>query len=250
MNWHSLGTADAIKIGASAAGVWGFLVTSGKFCKSRYTATLGKRRSVRKQLNRLAVGSTLAHVESLFGAPVFEQQIGTSTNTYVYTTAYAWVQVRHSAAKGIEAFAITVTHKWFRYSTKHLTWDGLPVKLGKSTFRDLPTEPDGRIVRVGANNFLYAESHYLGNPGNYQHFIFAHTNAGVGDLGYAHMDGYPIAEGFLSEYEQDAELRDHEGLAEAREKTVINTFSTGASFVHPTQIGFGADWGTVRALRD
>ncbi|MFE1841838.1 ETEC_3214 domain-containing protein [Streptomyces sviceus] len=110
MNWHSLGTADAIKIGASAAGVWGFLVTSGKFCKSRYTATLGKRRSVRKQLNQLAVGSTLAHVESLFGVPVFEQQIGTSTNTYVYTTAYAWVQVRHSAAKGIEAFAITVTH--------------------------------------------------------------------------------------------------------------------------------------------
>ncbi|MGW4674376.1 ETEC_3214 domain-containing protein [Streptomyces sp. NPDC004324] len=250
MNWHGLGTADAIKLGASAAGVWGFLVTAGKFSKSRYAATIGKKRQLRRQLNKLAIGSTLAHVESLFGAPVFEQKVGTSATTYVYKTAYAWVQVRHSASKGVEVFSITVAHRRFHYSTKHLTWDGLPVKLGKSTFKDISSDPDGRIVRVGANNFLYAESYYLGNPGNYQHFIFSHTNAGVGNLGYAHMDNYPVAEGFLSEEKRDEGLRDHEGLTEAREKTVINTFSTGASFLHPTQIGFGADWGTVRALRD
>ncbi|MFD5397887.1 ETEC_3214 domain-containing protein [Streptomyces sp. NPDC127097] len=250
MNWHGIGTADAIKLGASAAGVWGFLVATGKFCKSRYTATLGKRRRVREQLNQLAVGSTLAHVESLFGAPVFERKAGTDTSTYVYKTAYAWVQVQHTAAKGVEAFSITVARKRFRYSTKHLTWDGLPVKLGKSTFRDLPGVATGRIVRVGANNFLYAESYYLGNPGNYQHFIFSHSNAGVGTLGYAHMDGYPIAEGELTEDKQNEEVLNHEGLTEARAKTVINTFSTGASFLHPTQIGSGADWGTVRALRD
>ncbi|MFJ9628997.1 ETEC_3214 domain-containing protein [Streptomyces sp. NPDC101175] len=250
MNWHGLGTADAIKLGASAAGVWGFLVTTGKFSKSRYAATIGKKRQVRRQLNKLAVGSTLTYVESLFGAPVFEQKVTASVNTYVYKTKYAWIEVKHAPETGVSAFSITVSHKRFRYSTKHLTWDGLPVKLGKSTFQDLSSNPDGRVVRVGANKFLYAESHYLGNPGNYQHFIFSHTDAGVGNIGFVHMDDCPIAEGFLSEDDQDNELRDHKGLTEAREKTVINTFSTGASFLHPKQIGFGADWGTVRALRD
>ena len=52
------------------------------------------------------------------------------------------------------------------------------IKLGKSRFEALD-QPDKAAGWVGAHNLHYYEAYYLGNPGNYQTYVFSINDAGA-----------------------------------------------------------------------
>jgi hypothetical protein len=246
-----MGFDDAIGAGASAAAIGGALYASGTYAKTRYDATLGSRHLIAKKLNRLAVGTTRNYVESLFGVAVFEREVSSGVHYYVYRTPHAWVGIQHGP-QGVQSFSITVTDSKFRFSTESLTFGGVAISLGRSPFSAITDQADGRYITVGANRFTFAESFYFGNPGNYQHFVFSHSQAGCGDFTFAPLQAVntaiSIIEGDLSDDAPNNPLQNHAGLDDTRAEMTVNTIVTGASFLPAHQLGAGVDHSIVRAL--
>jgi hypothetical protein len=66
----------------------------------------------------------------------------------------------------------------------------MKIKIQSLKFTELQKfGPDGKRCVIGANRFGYSESFYFGNPGNYQHYILAHNDAGPGE--FVAPEGWP-----------------------------------------------------------
>lgn len=115
---------------------------------------------------------------------------------------------------------------------------------------------NGTRLAVGARRFGYAESFYFGNPGNYQSYLLAYNDAGVGEFSLPRL--LPsIATGDLLDKDQQAA---HSGPTEMDAKDaidfsrdlVINTVAVIDQFDSPDSvIGFvsvGVDADTVRKV--
>ncbi len=132
------------------------------------------------------------------------------------------------------------------------------LKLGKSTFADVVEEPSALFgwafrIQIGAHNHAYSERTYLGNPGNYQTFVWTASDA-------ARHGKFAFNRAVRQEIGSDewpapaTESLPWETLAETkrfREETVITTYTVihpGLALVNYPVERFGPHENDVRLL--
>ncbi|MCI0687504.1 MAG: hypothetical protein L0Y54_09750, partial [Sporichthyaceae bacterium] len=235
---EDLDFADVIGVLAAASAVALFLVAARKGAVALWRRTLGSRRDLVGQLDRLATGTTREYVEQLLGPPAFRRAVGADPFPgfveCVYRTPHAWVHILYDEEHGsVGVLSLTVDDPRFGYPGDRWTaCQETKIIVGKSRFAELPKEAEGRRYYFGANRGHYAESHYRGNPGFYQTFVFAWNDAGVGEVPIA----ADFAEGTLAAHLADTywtgedAAPDPQALALLRADTTINTLTVAAPF--------------------
>jgi hypothetical protein len=149
-----------------------------KFGWNPLSERLGRRRAQAKLLDQLACGSSVAYVESLFGAAQF-LSIEDDREQRTYQLPGGWVMVElHGNA--VIAFSITITKRRMRYSTKRLTFRFLKTDLGKSKYAEHGIGYDGERYWIGARRVGYQRTYAFGNPGGYQRYWLSYNMSGVG----------------------------------------------------------------------
>lgn len=251
--------ANAAQTAATILGGLAILVGAYKAVMAYLRRTVLSHRDLTRRLNQLACGTTAEYTDNILGPPAFRRSLGDGYEERIYRTKHAWVQtITRTADHATESFAITITDPRYTLRTHNLTGNMLDIRLGRAHFSDVPHDPDGYRITRGANRHGHAESHYYGNPGNYQTYVLAHNDAGSGPFHITADD--PLAgnwaAGRLSQ-EPDArpswEDQPPLWVQQAREHTAINTLliaaPTGGDQPKALTLGWiGADYGTVRVL--
>jgi hypothetical protein len=224
--------------------------------------TVLSRHDTRRKLNQMACGVAAEYVTGLFGPAAFRRALPevpghpADITELIYRTRHAWLQVllRNTDA-AVASFSVTVTDPRFRYRTRHLTNEQIDLRLGSARFSDLRHDPDGWVSRTGARRFAYAESHWFGNPGNYQPFVLSYNDAGAGHYEIPHHGGPVEHSGGRLRAENDYRPAPFEPLPSwlepARGQTTVNTLTVigaGAPRCLVRIAGVNAD--EVRTLRD
>ena len=212
--------ATTVALATGVAAVWTGV-------KARWRKTLGSRRSLAAQLNRLAAGTSLEYLTALLGVPAMRHDEENGMVVHIYSTRHAWVEVHLELRTGtVTGFAITVTDSKFHFSVETLTFGQFSIRLGKSTFSDIANDewgsPNSVRWSLGARSILYAEHYYRGNPGGYQNYVFAFNQLGVGTCGMDAPEPEPSYEdGKFTEPPTAPSSRPD--WSAARSKTTINT---------------------------
>lgn len=182
---HSGGQSWTTAIQTAVAVLTGAALLAGAYraTKAILQRTILSRRYLAARLNQLACGTTTEYTDSILGPPAFRRALPDDHEyeEHIYRTNHAWIQtIIRTTDKSVDAFAITVTDRRFAFRTRELTNNNLDIRLGHTRFSDIPDHPDGYRIWWGANRSLHAESHYFGNPGNYQIYVVARNDAGAG----------------------------------------------------------------------
>lgn len=222
-------------------------------CEHRPPANL-QPQSLEEVLTKLAAGVYVKIFDDLLGTPTFVNEYGgVQERIYVFDEAY--VQAIVDEKQSVLAFSVTTRTDGLQPA--YYFWNGtdrhVVVRLGKTRFSELDEMfggrgPDSYTGFVGARRLFYAEQLYLGNPSNYQHFVFAFNDAGYrdedSDLG-ALMD-LPLeaSEGWVTDITPKVQA--------FRSSTTINTLMITAPSVDPESIlngpTAGPDYDQVRVL--
>jgi hypothetical protein len=232
--------------------------------RRRYQRTIGSRRKLVGQIDKLSCNVQTAYVDGLLGPPLFVRKSDNATER-VYLTPHAYVQIVADDGDSVVWWAVTTTDKHFkpRFYLPPMSLDdtGWRVQLNKSSFTDLASSPLGVRWEVGARRFRVVESYYFGNPGHYQRYLVAYNDAGVGAV---HVDDKrpPINYGDLMSRPEESMtpndqpiLEDYASTFRAdRGGTVVNSFgvmrpSAGdAETELLRQWGLGPDLDYIRVL--
>lgn len=197
-----------------------------RFAASRWRATIGRRRDVRRRLNLLAIGLYRGLLVQTFGQPALAGPSAGGGEVLRFREPYCWVSVIMQD-DAVRAFSITITSRRFRYRLDSLTWGQMSGKLGRDPLRSFG-EPSfgGQEWAIGARRVWYREMHYFGNPGMYQHYVLSVNDAGVG---YAQVSP-PTSRGCSGEFADqpfahELQHATQEQMSTYRSLAVPNTFS-------------------------
>lgn len=232
--------ADVLGLASTIAALLATTYAAGRWAAGVWHRTIGSRRVVRRQLDGIACGVTLAYLEERLGRPAFRR-------SYFDLVELSW-RLPHAWFCGLVgddsllSFAITVTDPKFGYDCRHLTFGHLPVTLGRDTLAAGP-EPAKTTVSVGARRAYVTDEHYFGNPGAYQQYLLAYNDQGVGRL---------VADMASTDAASLPTAPDPAETARVRAGTTANTLVVGAAHDDRTWRlwGFpGVDGDFVRTLR-
>lgn len=243
----------------SSTGIFLFAFGLWKGGTEYYRRTLGSRRDITKRFNKLACGVTDQYVHELFGAPIFQRDLGSELGFIerIYWTPHAWLVLWFSEQNSVQLISITVTDPCFQFKTAWLTIDQLKVTLGQSRFSHVTRDASGHSLRIAARKGEYAESYYFGNPGHYAFYILSYNMDGPGVI----AADAAVSEGITLWQDGDFRSKDaptslvpsvRPNLEALRAGTTINTITIGAPLLHPTDMArdwIGVDHDTVRGLR-
>lgn len=208
--------------------------------------------SLEEVLTKLAAGVYVKIFDDLLGTPTFVNEYG-AVQERIYVFDEAYVQAIVDGKHAVLAFSVTTRTDSF--NPAFYFWNGtdrhVVVRLGKTRFSELNEMfggPDSYTGFVGARRVFYAEQLYLGNPSNYQYFVFAFNDAGYSnensDLGA--LTDLPIeaSEGWVTDISPKVQP--------FRSSTTINTLMITAPSVDPESIlngpTAGPDYDQVRVL--
>ena len=165
---------------ASATVLAGIVWAAIQFIWKPLFEWLGRRRAQAKLLDKLACGSSVEFVESLFGVAQFiSTEDRREQRTYRLRGAWVMIEIENDS---VYAFSITVTSRWMHYKIKRLTFGFLRVKLGKTKFGDHSIGFNGERYWGGARRNGYLRNYTFGNPGGYQNYWLSHNMSGAGVL--------------------------------------------------------------------
>jgi hypothetical protein len=185
------------------------------FVRTVYRRSLGRRRDKYSRLRRLGTYAQLTFFSSVLGEPpaqrrrVFGQRTTFDENGQrvvgprifveaLWVDPAFYVQAIADEDETIHAYSVTARTKRFRPAFRPPGATAIPltgirrlllrreyrikpnreIVLGKTRFADLDN-PLNASSWVGAHNAHYFETHYFGNPGYYQHFIYSVNDAGA-----------------------------------------------------------------------
>jgi hypothetical protein len=135
----------------------------------------------------------------------------------------------------VQYFAITVQDGTFKpvfnspgYPANRPSFQ---IKLGASTFNDIPGLPNYLFGWVGAHHFSYYETRYFGNPGHYEEFGF-----GLNEAGYLPNNTEVYLSVLLQNPQHRLEIsenieQDLAPVQDLRTKVIFNTYAVSAPFV-------------------
>ena len=217
----------AIGAGASAAAVGGALVALWQGARSIYWRTVGRRRALRGNLDKLSLGVTQTYIEELFGAAMFRRRAErVGDRECVYRCCDAWLTIWYDQEDAVTLYSITVTDRRLAFGTKWLTNDRLDIALGVSAFGDVTEEPKTRSIYIGANFYRAGEGFYFGRPGRYLDYVLSCSNAGCGRI-----SSHAANDQSLQDWQEDwrrPELvppKNRAELAAFRAETIIDTLT-------------------------
>lgn len=237
-----------------------------------YKRTLGRRGDRYERLGRLGTNAHLTFFTSVLGDPpamhrsllstvhvladgndkLVAEQRAFLESVYIDRDFYVHTYSDHDGA--VVAFSVTTRSRRFRPSLRspgsYVVERGrllrllrfpqfrpiFKVRLGKTRFGALDP-PDKAAGWVGAHNMHYYEAHWLGNPGNYQWYVFSINDAGewawetplIGSI-IGSEPPWDFAWGFAPD--DDSAFEQVPGWHNFRRKARINTYTV----VGPTML--------------
>src|SRR6266536_4948675 len=195
------------------------------------------KQALLKKVEALVPGVDISVYQDIFGAPIYRDP-GTDmkTTSYTFVTRFFYLYAVTNVHSAVQYFAVTTRDKAFtpRFQSPSypLNQTDFHITLGVSTFTDIPGQLEYIAGCLGAHDFSYYETRYLGNAGHYEDFGF-----GVNIAGYwAKVDASvfsvfrdtskycPRAPYYTSEYTE----QDLVALDDFRANVVINTYAVSA----------------------
>jgi hypothetical protein len=211
--WYTRALDSLPRIGELLAALLAAIALAG-IVRGIYRRTLGRRRDRYARIRRLGTNGQLSFFTSVLGEPPAmrrrvvgqmttfddngERQVQSRTFIEtVYIDRDFYVHAVADQDETVHAFSVTTRSKGFRppfrppgaliaerrwplrkwERTRYRIERNQRITLGKTRFAELQ-RPDNAAWWVGAHNAHYFETHYLGNPGYYQHFVYSVNDAG------------------------------------------------------------------------
>lgn len=222
-------------------------------------STIGRRRVLARRLERLAPTMQLGYFVHVLGEPQQCRASDEGTRIAVWIMHDAYVQALADSSEMVTRWSVTTRTRrfcpvFYRGHTITTSGETLEVKLGTTTFAELPGRPQWIRGDVGARRFYYDEGYYFGNPGNYQAFAYSLNDAGyVNDNTLITLNMREQGLGASGD-EEVQELMSRADVAAARANTAVNTITVGAPYCEfgpdGTWLGYGPDRDTVRIVPD
>lgn len=234
--------------------------TSLPIIQNMYTSTIGKKADLIKRIESLVPGTNIDFFKQKLGDPVFINIAKeTQSKDYVFVNKLFYVDATTDLNDKVIYYAVTTRDKNFNPKFKSpiftVNGDQIVVKLGKTKFSEINSIPINEDGCMGAHNWFYYESHYIGNPGNYQTFAFGLNMAGYGveptkndvsDLNSMCSWGKNVKKLEIDETPNIMSVT----VSEFRKNNVINTYLVTEPLgdFTPNSLGIGVDYNQVRIL--
>lgn len=221
---------------------------------------------IQKKLENLVAGAQISNFINQIGEPVYIEKINNDKNKeYVFINKLFYLDAIADNLGNVIQYAITTRDKNFNpifespmYTAKG---DKYKVILGLTKLVELPELPFDIDACVGAHNWLYYETHYLGNPSNYQTYAFGLNQSGVHQSDFNNLTSLlqDVDKDYCKELKQIKNTSDKfenfltlsSSILELRKHLIINTFVITASFqeVITNSFGIGPDYNKVRVFK-
>jgi len=215
---------------------------------------LVRRRRLGRRFQQLACDVQIDYFQHLLGQPA--QYVNQSDTTdeieHVFVFREAYVQAVTDQHGKVVYFSVTCRTRQFQPKLNY--HPGGPdqfvsVKLGRTRFAQLGDTPDGVHAWLGARRFGYVESYNLGNPGNYQTYMFALNDAGRDETAGEYVAGlFPSPGGsevWLGLFDGSSEVArwlDQQGVSRFRGAVAINTYAVVSAGAAVEMFGDGSGW--------
>lgn len=234
--------------------------TSIPIIQSIYVKTLGEKADLIQKIESLVPGTNISYFKQKFNDPTFintDEKEG--RKDYVFVNKFFYLDATTDLNDKVLYYAVTTRDDAFNPTFKSPMFnengDQLTVTLGKTRFdeiTDYPTIMDGCL---GAHDWFYYESYYLGNPGKYQTYAFGINMAG--DSSEINAERIALIDDDICSWRNDKpkEPDGHptsqpEVITDFRKNSVVNTYlvtePSGEFFPH--RLGIGVDYYQVRIL--
>ena len=222
---------------------------------------------IKAKIEKLNVGTQINNFTIEIGQPSFVKSIGNDGKykEYVFINKLFYLDAITDTNNNVVQYAVTTRDKSFSPAFYSPTYDTdnhkYNVQLGKTKFSDLPELPFCIDGCVGAHTWYYFETHYLGNPSNYQFYAFGLNMGGFDNSGedaisrfaeVSHNTSCNSNKTDITEINLNNKFSNPFGSVEKlREDLVINTYLVTAPFqsIIPNFNGVGGigpDYNDVR----
>lgn len=217
---------------------------------------------IKTKIENLVAGSQVSNFIKDFGEPVLVEDLGDNKyKDYIFINKLFYIDTVTDLNGNVMQYAITTRDPNFNPVFKSPVYDTFghqyKVILGRTKFADLPEAPNDVNACVGAHTWSYYETHYLGNPSNYQTYAFGLNMSGFDPIKnienlanafdsaykiYCHPDPKDLFNVDMVDATPSATL-DH-----LREGLIINTYLITAPFFNGinNSFGIGPDYNKVR----
>ena len=142
-----------------------------------------RRQKLLKNVAALVPGVNISFYRDMFGNPLFiNSDEEKKTKEYVFVTSSFYLDAVTNTNDMVQCFSLTIRDKTFNPVFKSPDYPvnktSFQITLGVSTLSDVPGSPEYLVGRLGAHDYSYYETRYLGNPGLYECFGFGLNQAG------------------------------------------------------------------------
>jgi hypothetical protein len=192
---------------------------------------IDQKQELLKVVESLVPGVNVSVYQDKFGKPIFTQHLKESDiREYIFVNPYCYIKSVIDEDNSVIYYAITIKDQTFNPVFKSpdypINETSFKITLGVSTFSDVSGLPEYLVGSLGARNFSYYETRYLGNPGHYQGFGFGLNQAGYlpnNSGSYLQVLANIPPYDRWSNTEQSLEI-----LRDLRAKVVFNTYAVSA----------------------
>ncbi|HIE0657710.1 TPA: ETEC_3214 domain-containing protein [Providencia rettgeri] len=193
--------------------MWGLDLLNGAFDLYNHVSDKFNQRKAEDNLNVIYTGTSIKHIESVFGAPMQEDHSDDGkVNEYIYSFKKFYLQIVYDYNNRVILYSVTSKDKNF-----HPMIPYLGKELGNK-FEDYGDSIDYLQSGYSSKFYQYEEGHYIGNPGNYRNFYLSFNPAGVE---YFDLDPLPDI------YNGEEYPPNEDDLKKFRANNAPNTFSIG-----------------------
>lgn len=227
--------------------------------KSLYISTIGEKSDLIQKLESLVPATNILSFKQKFGEPTFinvndEKKL----KEYVFVNKYFYLSATTNINDKVLYYAVTTRDNNFNPVFSSPIYDvkgnQIKVSLGKTRFNEIADSPLVIDGCVGAHDWFYYESYYLGNPGNYQTYAFGINMSGDGSEKVGE-NILQIADTTCSWNIKNKNTKEQttilsENVDNFRKNNIINTYLVTApseDFL-PQRLGIGVDYYQVRIL--
>lgn len=233
--------------------------TSIPIIQNIYIGTLGEKADLIQKIESLVPGTNISFFKQKFNDPTFintDEKEG--RREYVFVNKFFYLDATTDLNDKVLYYAVTTRDDKFNPTFKspmfNLNGDQITVTLGKTRFNeitDYPTVMDGCL---GAHDWFYYESYYLGNPGNYQTYAFGINMAG--DSSEINAEKISLINDEVCSWNRKTKevveqpKSPTDPILDFRNNSVVNTYLVTEPMgdFSPHRLGIGVDYYQVRIL--
>ena len=225
----------------------------------------GRRRFAEARINRLANNYQHSRFVDVLGEPAIRETLpadaddspddqstapGVTYRRSHFVDPLFFVTAIADRSDSVVSWSVTTRSARFRPRIGG-PFPGRVVRLNSTPYSRFGTPSDHRIY-IGARRFSYSETHWFGNPGEYQWYVLAHNDAGPGQFEFFDLERGLISRrkesGVQMTLEQaKAEMWYQAQTEDIRRSSAFNTFGCALDL---RVVAIGPDLDAVRLFAD